>query len=68
MQNNKQIIFFHKKSAFVPFVPVLTGRVIGSAEESEAVLRDFRSVVNELIATNYFGTMQRLAHRAGLKV
>lgn len=53
---------------FLPFVPVLTGRVIGSAEESEAVLRDFRSAVNEIIATNYFGTMQRLAHRFGLKV
>ena len=52
----------------LPFVPLLTGRVVGSVEESEAVLRDFRSVVNELIATNYFGTMQRLAHRHGLKV
>lgn len=53
---------------FLPFLPVLTGRVIGSVEESEAVLRDFRGVVNELMATNYFGTMQRLANRAGLKV
>ncbi|MFM7182450.1 MAG: glycosyl hydrolase [Verrucomicrobiales bacterium] len=53
---------------FLPFMPVFTGRVIGSVEESEAMLRDFRGVVNELMATNYFGTMQRLANRAGLKV
>ncbi len=52
----------------LPWVPVLTGRVVGSVEQSEAVLRDFRSVVNELIARNYFGTMQRLAHQHGLKV
>lgn len=52
----------------LPFVPVLTGRVVGSVDESEAVLRDFRSVVNELIAKNYFGTMQTLAHQHGLTV
>ena len=57
-----------KQYDLVPFLPVLTGRMVGSAAESEAVLRDFRGVVNELIATNYFGTMQRLAHGHGLKV
>jgi len=52
----------------LPFMPVLTGRVIGSVEESEAVLRDFRGVIHKLIAKNYFGTMQRLANSHGLKV
>jgi hypothetical protein len=57
-----------KQYDLVPYLPALTGRAVGSAAESEAVLRDFRSVVNELIARNYFGTMQRSAHEHGLKV
>ncbi|NQU44062.1 hypothetical protein HQ520_12310 [bacterium] len=52
----------------VPFIPALTGRTIASREESEAFLRDFRSVTRELILDEYFGTMQRLAHEHGLKV
>jgi hypothetical protein len=51
-----------------PFLPVLTGRPVGSVAESEAVLRDFSSVVNDVIAQSYFGTMSRLAHGHGLKV
>lgn len=45
----------------IPFLPVLTGRIIQSQEVSEAVLWDFRQVIEELIAENYFGTMDRLA-------
>ena len=51
-----------------PFLPVLTGRTVGSRERSESFLRDFQRVVNELIAKNYFGVMQRLAHSKGLTV
>jgi len=57
-----------KQYDLVPSLPVLTGRAVGSVAESEAFLRDFRAAVNELIARNYFGTMQRLAHQHGLKV
>ncbi|MCX7006309.1 MAG: glycosyl hydrolase [Kiritimatiellaeota bacterium] len=52
----------------VSWLPVLTGRTVGSAELSEAFLRDFRGVISELVAEKYFGTMQRLAHTHGLKV
>ena len=52
----------------VPWLPVLTGRAVGSREESEAFLRDLRNVVSETLAEKYFGTMQRLAHAHGLKV
>ena len=52
----------------VPWLPVLTGRAVGSQAEAEAFLRDFRSAVGEGIAQNYFGTMQRLAHAHGLRV
>lgn len=52
----------------IPWLPVLTGRKIGTAEQSEAFLRDFRSAIRELIADRYLGTMQRLAKSHGLKV
>jgi len=51
---------------FVPLLPVLTGRVVESTSFTEAALRDFRSAVEELIAKNYFGTMQRRAREHGL--
>lgn len=51
-----------------PFIPVLTGRAVVSREESEAFRRDFNQVVKELLAQQYFGTMQRLCHQQGLKV
>ena len=51
---------------FVPLLPVLTGRVVESPSFTEAALRDFRGAVEELIAKNYFGTMQRRAHERGM--
>jgi hypothetical protein len=51
-----------------PYLPVLAGRVVGSPAESECVLRDFRQAIGELLASEYFGTMQRLAHAHGLIV
>lgn len=53
---------------FVPWLPLLTGRVIGSTAASEAVLWDFRHVIDELIAENYYGTMHRLAAQHGVKI
>jgi hypothetical protein len=52
----------------MPWLPVLTGHVIGSTAETEAVLWDFRNVIEELIAENYYGTMHRLAAKHGLKI
>lgn len=51
-----------------PYLPLLTGRIIESRQTSEAVLWDFRHVIEELIAENYFGTMHRLASEHGIKV
>ena len=53
---------------FVPMLPVLTGRVVENAAFTECALRDFRGAVEQLIAQNYFGTMQRLAHEHGLVI
>lgn len=50
------------------WLPVLTGRIIESRELTEAVLWDFRHVIEELFAENYFGVMHRLAAEHGLKI
>jgi hypothetical protein len=50
----------------MPLLPVLTGRMIECETFTECLLRDFRGVVEELIARNYFGTMRRRAHEHGL--
>ena len=52
----------------IPYLPLMTGRIIESRQVSEAVLWDFRHVIEELIAENYFGTMHRLAAEHGIKL
>ena len=53
---------------FTPYLPLLTGRVLESEATTEAVLWDFRHVIEELMAENYFGTMHRLAAKHGMKI
>jgi len=53
---------------FIPYLPLVTGRIIQSREVSEAVLWDFRHVIDELFAENYFGTMRRIAAKHGMQV
>ena len=53
---------------FITYLPLVTGRIIQSREVSQAVLWDFRHVIDELFAENYFGTMHRLAAKHGMKI
>ena len=53
--------------AMTPFLPVLTGRVVGSPEISERFLWDLRRTISELVIENYAGRMSQLAHQHGLK-
>ncbi len=50
----------------IPYLPVLTGRLIGSLEETERFLYDLRVTVSELFVENYVKEMQKLAHEEGL--
>lgn len=50
-----------------PFLPVFTGRVVGSADISERFLRDLRQTVSELVIENYAGHFRKLAHAAGMR-
>jgi hypothetical protein len=51
----------------LPFMPVLTGRVVGSAEISERFLWDVRQTVSEMVIENYAGRMRELAHEKGMR-
>ena len=51
----------------LPFLPVMTGRVIGSLEISERFLWDLRRTISELVVENYAGRMRELAHAHGLR-
>ncbi len=56
-----------KNYDFTRWLPLLTGRILEDEQTSEAVLWDFREVVDQLLAENYFGAMRRLARAHGLK-
>ena len=50
----------------VPWLPILTGRVVASPAETERVLADFRRVISDLFVENYAAEFQRLCHARGL--
>ena len=49
-----------------PWLPVLTGEIVGSAVESERFLFDWRTTIGELIAENMYGTANQVAKQYGL--
>ncbi|NPV46394.1 MAG: hypothetical protein HPY69_05530 [Armatimonadetes bacterium] len=52
----------------LPYLPVITGRVVESLEVSERFLYDFRQTVSDLLLDNYAGHMRELAQRRGLRL
>ena len=49
-----------------PWMPVLSGRVVGSVARSERFLCDFRRTIGDLLVENYFALAQETARRQGL--
>jgi hypothetical protein len=49
----------------VPYLPVMAGVPIQSADVSEKVLHDVRQTIAELLVDNFYATMTRLAHEKG---
>jgi hypothetical protein len=49
-----------------PYLPALTGVVVGSAEQSDAFLWDFRRTLAELTAQSHYGQIAKAAHERGL--
>ncbi|MBO9618277.1 MAG: glycoside hydrolase family 2 [Niabella sp.] len=51
-----------------PWLPVLTGRVVGSAEQSDRFLWDLRRLVADRVAYDYVGGLREVSHRHGMKL
>ena len=49
-----------------PWMPVFTGRVVGSAMLSERFLCDFRLTIGDLLVENYYAAADEIARRKGL--
>jgi len=52
----------------LPWLPTLTGTIIGSRAHSDRFLYDYRRTLADLIATEHYGTVATVAHEQGLKV
>ena len=49
-----------------PFMPVLAGRVVGSADTSDRFLRDFRQTLKDMVADNHQRVLAEAAHQRGM--
>ena len=52
----------------LPFLPTLSGRVVGSTEITERFWWDLRQTVAELVTENFAGTFRELANKNGLRL
>ncbi|MGN6728056.1 MAG: glycosyl hydrolase [Tepidisphaeraceae bacterium] len=52
----------------IPWLPVLSGRVVGSAAQSDRFLWDMRRLIADRIATEYVGGMRDVLASHGLKL
>ena len=50
----------------VPWMPVLTGQVVESAEASDRFLWDFRKTIADLIANEHYGQLEETLHERGM--
>jgi hypothetical protein len=61
---------FQKRRGYdlLPFLPVMTGRVVASVSVSERFLWDVRQTVSDLLIENYAGRFRTLAHQHGVRL
>jgi hypothetical protein len=59
---------FEKRYGYdpVPFLPVYSGHVIGSPDQSDRFLWDVRRMVADRVAYDYIGGMREISHQNGL--
>ena len=51
-----------------PYLPVLAGCLVGSAEVSDRFLYDFRKTVADCLAENHYARFAELAHAQGVRI
>jgi hypothetical protein len=61
---------FQKRRGYsaIPYLPVLTGKIVGNAVDSDRFLWDFRKTIADLVAENHYGTIAEILHSRGMKV
>ena len=61
---------FQKRYGYdpLPFLPTLTGRIVGSADESNRFLWDLRRLIADRIASDYVGGLRELCEKNGLRL
>ncbi|HEY6082319.1 MAG TPA: glycosyl hydrolase, partial [Chitinophagaceae bacterium] len=60
---------FRKKYGYdpIPWLPVLTGRIVGSPDQSDRFLWDMRRLIADRIAYEYVGGLRELSEQKGLR-
>ena len=51
-----------------PWLPTLTGVLVGSRAQADKFLYDYRRTLADLLASEHYGTVAKVAHENGLKV
>jgi len=61
---------FQKRYGYdpMPFLPVMTGRIVGSADQSDRFLWDLRRLVADRMGLDYVGGLSALCRENGLKM
>lgn len=61
---------FQKRRGYdlLPYLPTMTGCVVGSLEVSERFLWDLRQTISDLVVENYAGHLRTLANQHGLRL
>ncbi|MGM5470143.1 glycosyl hydrolase [Flavobacteriaceae bacterium LMO-SS05] len=52
----------------LPWLPVLSGAIVGSADQSDRFLWDLRRLIADMVAYEYVGGLRDLSHKNGLKL
>lgn len=50
-----------------PYLPVLAGRIVGSAEISDRFLWDYRRTLGDLLTEEHYAALTQMAHKDGIK-
>lgn len=62
-------IFYQRRGyEILPWLPVFTGRIVSSLEETERFMYDLRKTISELFIQNYMEIYNRLLKEKGLKL
>ena len=51
----------------IPYLPVLSGKIVGNSEISDRFLWDFRRTLGDMFAENFYGTVTEFLHKNGIK-